>query len=91
MQETQQKKESSYLGKVKGELLEIIVANHAADSQDAAEIVEDLWPFVRKASATSYWNGVRDGASGKVKPKQGRTSPKHNTAQRRYNAEGKQV
>jgi len=66
---TQQKKKPSYLSKIKNELLEFIVADLGGNRQAAEEITEKLWSLVRKWTTKSYYNGVRDGASGKVKPK----------------------
>ena len=63
------KKNSSFLSEVKDELRKLMVADHAPNEQDAQEITDNLWPFVRKRIAQSYWNGVAHGASGKVKPK----------------------
>ena len=63
------KNNSSFLGEVKDELYKLILADHAQDEQEAQEITDNLWNFVRKQTAMSYWNGVSHGASGKVKPK----------------------
>lgn len=69
MDSNAQKKKPSYLAQVKDELLQLIIADHAADTQDAQEITESLWNFMSKRLAKSYWNGVEAGASGRVKPK----------------------
>ena len=55
MQPTQTRK-PSYLGTVKAELDKL--------TEEPA-----IWRLVRSKIAQSYWNGVADGASGKVKPK----------------------
>jgi hypothetical protein len=57
----------SYLSEVKQALTERIAENHTSSAVE--EIVADLWPFLSKRLAESYWNGVSAGASGRVKPK----------------------
>lgn len=61
-------KRPSYLSEVKADLTDLLATNHAGDPEEAAEIAEDLWPFLSKKLAQSYWNGVAAGNRG-VKPK----------------------
>lgn len=72
--QTQQQKKPSYLEEVKDELLKLILSDHATSDQDAQEITESLWTLIRPKLTQSYYNGVRDGASGKVKPKEYKNS-----------------
>jgi len=67
-------KPPSFLAQAKGDLTGLIAAQveHAEYpivEENITTFVDLLWPFVAKKLAASYWNGVRDGASGKVKPK----------------------
>ena len=62
-------KPPSYLAEVKADLLSL-VAPEANDRGEAREfLAQAVWPFVSEKLRQSYWNGVRGGASGKVKPK----------------------
>jgi hypothetical protein len=70
MEKQQKKKPSSYLSKAKEELLNLIITDHAQDRQEARKITENLWNFMSKKLAQSYWNGVEAGASGRVQPKE---------------------
>ncbi len=68
-------KPPSFLAQAKADLTDLVEAQteHATiTAQNAPAFVDVLWPFVSKRCASSYWNGVRDGASGRVKPKERR-------------------
>src|SRR2546426_92369 len=68
-------KSPSYLSRVKDELYQLIITDHASDEQDAKQITESLWNFFRPKIAESFWNGVSAGASGRTKPKSDRPAP----------------
>ena len=63
-------KSPSYLSRIKDELTQYSVAHIKGDPQATTEVANMLWPFIQKQLISSYYNGVRDGASGKVKPKE---------------------
>jgi hypothetical protein len=69
-----QQKSPSYLSRVRGELFNLILTNHAPSEQEAQEITDNLWKLVSSKLAESYWNGVAAGNRG-VKPKADRPQP----------------
>ena len=71
MQPTNSTKEKrpSFLGEVKRDLFNLIVADLGQEEQEAKVSTDKLWKLFRQTVVNSYYNGVRDGASGKVKPK----------------------
>jgi hypothetical protein len=67
-------KAPSFLAQAKADLTDLLdaYAEHAEyriSTENVPDFVALLWPLIAKKLAASYWNGVRDGASGKVKPK----------------------
>jgi len=67
----------SFLAQAKADLTDLVDAQIEHCTISPANVdgfLEILWPLVGKKLAASYWNGVRDGASGKVKPKERRES-----------------
>ncbi len=60
-------KAPSYLAQVKAELTDLVAA--AVPELPSEYLVAALWPFFSEKLRQSFWNGVRGGASGTVKPK----------------------
>jgi len=76
METRQQKRKPSYLQEVQEQLPQLILSLGCGGCQVADEMIQKLWDFLRKQLVQSYYNGVRDGASGKVKPKAQSHNPK---------------
>jgi len=65
----QKTKKPSYLSEVKAALRDFF-RTQTEDTTAQEELLAGAWKVVMPQVVQSYWNGVRDGATGKVKPKE---------------------
>ena len=72
-----EKKAPSFLAQVKAEFAGFLEDKEFVAAHEGAQAADELWPFVSKKLAQSFWNGVELGASGKLKPK---TKPRRDPA-----------
>ncbi len=87
----QRPKAPSFLAQAKADLTDLVDAQLEHSTISPANVdgfLEILWPLVGKKLAASYWNGVRDGASGHVKPKERQASPAAEPAAMTYVVSG---